>query len=321
MSSSTNNTETRIPTSVKLLKPNVDGYQEWADKSLEIIRGRFGTYANFLKNKQIPKKLIEIPEAPDQLHFPAQFAVWKEEMSVVISRKNKIEEQSPNVIGILQAMLSEESKIKLKEVDNYNSIVDTNDAIKFKTHIGVETVNEEVQRIIEKIRLKMVQQPDQDLSAYSEDCTKKIQRLEYMGCNLDQKELAIQFLLGLNNTIFGVKVGQTLSDLHALPGTFQLTKEMILNWYKGQLSANAIPTSKMLKNAKSKTYYDHYDSVSDSINITRDENVTCIFCKKRGHGAQVCRKLIRWLSRKNNKDNKDDKNDNEIDNLAYFDED
>jgi hypothetical protein len=166
----------------------------------------------------------------------------------------------------------------------------------------------------------MVQQPDQDLSAYSEDCTKKIQRLVYMGCKLDQKELAIQFLLGLNNTIFGVKVGQTLSDPHALPDTFQLTKELILNWYKGQVSANAIPTSKVTKNAKNKTY-DSNDSVSESINVAKDENVTCILCKKRGHGAQVCRKLIKWLNRKS-KDNKDkNNNENENVNLAIFDED
>jgi hypothetical protein len=54
-------------------------------------------------------------------------------------------------------MISEESKIKLKEKSAvYNKIIDENEAIAFwklieKTHIGIETVNEEIQRIIEKL--------------------------------------------------------------------------------------------------------------------------------------------------------------------------
>jgi hypothetical protein len=244
-------------------------------------------------------------------------------MSAIVAKAIKIKEQSPNIIGILQSMISEESKIKLKESAVYNRIVDDSDAIAFwklieKTHIGIESVNEEIQRIIEKINLKMVQQPTQSLSIYCEDCTKKIQRLEYMGCQLDQKELAIQFLLGLDKTIFSVKVGQTLSDKYALPDTFQLTKEMIMNWYKGQVSAKAIPTQKATQNVKHKTY-DHEDSVSESINVA-NENVTCIYCNKRGHSAQVCRKLIKWILLKKNARN-NTKSENDHANVFLYDDD
>jgi hypothetical protein len=136
---------------------------------------------------------------------------------------------------------------------------------------------------------------------------------------LNQKELAIQFLLGLDKTIFSVKVGQTLSEKYALPDTFQLTKEMIMNWYKGQVSARAIPTQKATQNSKSKTY-DHEDSVSESINVASTENVTCIYCNKRGHGAQVCRKLIKWIQLKKNARN-NNKSENDHANVLIYDDD
>jgi hypothetical protein len=190
-----------------------------------------------------------------------------------------------------------DSKMKLKEDKKYDAIVDESDVIAFwklieKTHLGVETVNEEIQRIIEKINLKMNQQPSQSLSSYCEDCTKKIHRLEYMGCALEQKELAVQFLLGLDKATFSVKVGHQF----AIPDTFQLTKEMIQNWYKGQVSAKAISINK-ISNHKAKQAYDRDDAVGESINIAKDE-VTCLYCKTKGHGAQTCRKLIRWCNKR-----------------------
>jgi len=296
------NKETTISSSINLLRPNEDGYQEWAEKALEIIRGKFGGYANYLKKKEIPQSETLIPQPPDAAQFPADYAVWKEQMTAIVAKTMKIKEQSPNVIGMLQALMSEESKLKLKENAHYERIVDESDVISFwklieKTHIGVETVNEEIQRIIEKINLKMVQVSNQSLSSYSEDCSKKIQRLEYMGCDLNQKELAVQYLLGLDKTIFSVKVGQCLSDRYAIPDTFQLTKEMMQNWYKGQVSAKAI-TFKNGNQKANKQTYDRDDAVSESISVAKENDVTCIYCKAKGHGAQKCRKLIKWCSKR-----------------------
>jgi hypothetical protein len=64
-------------TSIKPLRPNEEGYQEWAEKALEIIRGKYGIYANYLKKKEIPAKDVEISEPPDEKTQPAQYAVWK----------------------------------------------------------------------------------------------------------------------------------------------------------------------------------------------------------------------------------------------------
>jgi hypothetical protein len=55
---SSTNKETLL-TSVKLLRPNEEGYQEWAEKALEVIRGKYGGYANYLKKKVIPSLQVK----------------------------------------------------------------------------------------------------------------------------------------------------------------------------------------------------------------------------------------------------------------------
>ena len=290
---------------IKSLRPNEEGYQEWAEQVLDIVRARFGSYANFLKAKKIPESETKIPPAPDKKTDITKYTVWEAQMKTIIARRQQIIEQSPQVIGLIQSYLSEDSKTKLKEVKDYDTILASNDAIEFwklieKTHIGMETVNSEIQRILEELRLQMHQVNGQSLSSYADDCTKKIQRLTFMGCDFNEKKLAVQFLIGLERSTFSTIVGQWLSEKDAIPDSFQKTKEQTMNWYRGQVSANALLNTNRNNNSKGSNSSEH--TTGEVANVMKDK-VKCIYCKKTGHGAQTCPRLIAWLEKQQSKKN------------------
>ena len=94
---------------------------------------------------------------------------------------------------------------------------------------------------------------------------------------------------------------------------------MVQNWYKGQISAHAI----MPMNTKSSNNKDSYyssnrdDGYLEQINSSiEDKKIRCIFCNKNGHSAQVCRRLIDWLSKQKSKKKEQQKSSNEYANFA-----
>jgi hypothetical protein len=181
-------------------------------------------------------------------------------------------------------------------------IIESNDAIRFwalieSTHKASDTVDEDIRRIIEEIKFQLVQQPNQSLDSYCEESTLKIQRLKSLGGKLEEKKKSIQFLIGLNREMFSRQVGHWMSIKDCIPDTYQKTKDMVQNWFKGQVTANALHFSSYTSSkARSSTNEDvSYDQISSSVEETKA--IRCIYCSKTGHGAQTCPKLINWLSK------------------------
>jgi hypothetical protein len=306
------------------LRPNQDKYQEWAERALEQVRTKHGCYANYLLKKEIPLNEITVPEAPHKKNEPAQFAIWEEEMKTIIAHKKKIQDVSPNVIGLIQSLLSEESKSKLRDSTEYEGIIENNDAVKFwtlveKTHLGVDTVDEEIRRIIEEIKFQLLQDQNQSLDQYCETSSNKIYKLKSIGCALDEKKLSVQFLLGLNKAVFSRQVGLWLSEKGSITDSYQKTKEMVQNWYKGQVSAHAIMTTNTKSSKDSNNSSSRDGGYTEQINSSvEDKRVKCIFCNKNGHSAQVCTRLIDWLSKqKKSRKKEQQKSNNEYANLVY----
>jgi hypothetical protein len=85
----------------KLLKPNQDMYQEWAEQVLTIVKEKHGNFANYLKAKEIPAIDVEIPEALSKKNEPAEYAKWEVKMKIIVAHQLSIEDTSPNVIELI----------------------------------------------------------------------------------------------------------------------------------------------------------------------------------------------------------------------------
>jgi hypothetical protein len=101
------------------LKPNQDGYFLWAEQTLDVIRAKHGPFANYLRNKAIKVGDITVPAAPVDQEDRAAYALWEADMKAIVAYKKKVMETSPNVIGLIQSLLSEESKSKLRDMADH----------------------------------------------------------------------------------------------------------------------------------------------------------------------------------------------------------
>jgi hypothetical protein len=88
----------------------------------------------------------------------------------------------------------------------------------------LEAVDDEIQQVLDELRLVMKQQQNQSLSSYCDESSKKIQRLKMIGCELNEKKISVQFLIGLDQPTFGTVVGQWLptktADIEKFQSTF-----------------------------------------------------------------------------------------------------
>jgi hypothetical protein len=161
------------------LKPNQDAYHIWAEQTLDIVRAKHGKFSNYLRKKKISDQDITIMVAPNKVTHPAEYELWVEEMKTIVAYRKKIDESGPHVIGLIQSLLSEESKSKLRGLPNYDEIIDNNDVVLFwglieETHKGSDTVDEDIRRIIAEINFQLVQDQNQTLDSYCEESTLKI---------------------------------------------------------------------------------------------------------------------------------------------------
>jgi hypothetical protein len=89
-----------------------------------------------------------------------------------------------------------------------------------------------------------------------------------------------------------------MSVKDAIPDTYQKTKDLVQNWYKGKISARALHfnifgNKKISKPSQEEEGF--YQQISIATTNTTDAKTICIYCSKMGHGAQTCHRLIEYL--------------------------